>query len=70
MCHHHPFIHRNVTTERAVWLGFGGDIEVEAEGDQNLKRGEVGNIVGVLYKITGLASLCQLCKETLKIPPL
>ena len=70
MWHDHPLNHRNVRTERAVWLGFGGDIEVGAEDDQNLKSGEVGNIGGVLYKITGLAPLCQICKETLKIPPL
>ena len=38
------------------------------EGGQNLKkRGE-----GVLHKIVGLARLCQLCEETLKIfhPPI
>ena len=58
MWHDHPFSHGNVTTERAVWLGFGGDIEVGAKGDQNLKRREVSNIGGVL---------CQLCKETLQL---
>ena len=38
---------------------------------QNLKRGRVDNI-GSLHKIGGVAPVCQLCKETLKIlhPPI
>ena len=36
-----------------------------------MKRGRVDNI-GSLHKIGGLAPVCQLCKETLKIfhPPI
>ena len=59
-------------TERTVRVEIGGDSEVEGGGIwQNLKKG-VDN-TGGLHKIGGLALLCQLFEETLKIshpPPL
>ena len=46
--------------------GRGGGAEGGGVG-QHLKKG-IDNIGG-LHKIRGLALLCQLGKETLKIPP-
>ena len=57
-----------MTTEKAVKVGLEvtGKLGVGV-GGQHLKKG-IGNIGG-LHKIRGLALLCQLGKETLKIPP-
>ena len=63
----HPFNQRNRTTERTVRLR----LEVTRNWvvvDKMWKKRGVGNIGGLyLHKIGGLALLCQLCKETLKI---
>ena len=52
-----PFSHRNMTTEKTVEAGVGGDREVGVRGcvDKIWKRGVgVGNIVGGLHKMAGL----------------
>ena len=61
----HPFSQRNRTTERTVVVGAGVDKKVGVGGARDLKKG-VDNIGGS-SKIGGVAPLCQLCKETLKI---
>ena len=49
MWHDHPFSQRNMTTERAVVVGFGGDKEVGGRMDNICKKG-VGNIGEVFIK--------------------
>ena len=62
----HSFSQRNMTTERTVgvgswrWQGSGGRGTKFEEGRGRQYRGD-------LHKIGGLASLCQLFQETLKI---
>ena len=71
MYHDHLFSLRNMTTERALGVGVGGDREVGRGVDKIWTGRGVGNIEG-LHKITGLAPLSQLYKKTLKIshPPI
>ena len=57
MWHNHPFSQRNKTTERAVGVGVGGNMEERGLG--KIWKREVGNI-GVFYKIGGIGHLCQL----------
>ena len=77
----HPFNQRNRTTERTVGVGVRGGREVGGGGGQGARLDKiwkkevgVGNISS-LHKtggwVGGLAALCQLSKETLKIshPP-
>ena len=66
-------LHKGWSGFRDFWEkgGGGGQIfPIKIEGEKIWKRG-VGNI-GSLQKIGGLALLCQLFEETLKIsrPPL
>ena len=61
-----------MTTKKIVEVGVGGGRDVEGRrGGQHLKILGIGNIGG-LNKIQGLAPLCELCQETLKIshPPI
>ena len=60
----HPFNQRNRITERTVGVGIAGHREVEGV-DKIFKKGVGGG--GDLHKIRGLAPLCQVRKETLKI---
>ena len=60
-----------MTTERTVEVGVGGDRKVGGGGWTTFEKGQIGNIGGI-HKIRGLAPLCQLCKDTLKVshPPI
>ena len=64
----HPFSQRNRTTERTVGMGVGSDWEVGG-GDwiKSENKGRGRQYMGGLHKITRLAPLWKLCKETLKI---
>ena len=57
MWHDHPFSQRNRTLERPLGVGVGGDRVAVYRGEGWKK----------LEKKEGEASLCQLCKKTLKI---
>ena len=61
----HPFSQRNRTTEGTVGMGVGSDREVGG-GDWTKfeKKGRGRQYIGGLHKITRLAPLCELCKET------
>ena len=58
-------------TESTVEVGVGGDRKVGGGGWTTFEKGQIGNIGGI-HKTRGLAPLCQLCKDTLKIshPPI
>ena len=58
-------------TERTVEVGVGGDRKVGGGGWTTFEKGQIGNIGGI-HKTRGLAPLCQLCKDTLKVshPPI
>ena len=63
----HPFSQRNRTTEGTVGMGVGSDREVGGGGWTKFeKNGKGRQYIGGLHKITRLAPLCQLCKETLE----
>ena len=57
MWHDHPFSQRNRTLERPLGVGLGGDRVGVCRGEGWKK----------LEKKEGEASLCQLCKKTIKI---